>query len=142
MQAIDLILDKDKDLNTTNIDLIVDAGITTIAQCASDVQQAKSVDEIKQIVKNDSWLDDWKLESRKNSKVWYSVASKFDTFCKSIRKDCMFLADGLRSFSLESDIKLVRPTVLESSVERTLVPKLQQQMTLNSSYSAGYIDWF
>ena len=86
MQAIDLILDKDKDLNTTNIDLIVDAGITTIAQCASDVQQAKSVDEIKQIVKNDSWLDDWKLESRKNSKVWYSVASKFDTFCKSIRK--------------------------------------------------------
>ena len=142
MQAIDLILDKDKDLNTTNIDLIVDAGITTIAQCASDVQQAKSVDEIKQIVKNDSWLDDWKLESRKNSKVWYSVASKFDTFCKITRKDCMFLADGLRSFSLESDIKLVRPTVLESSVERTLVPKLQQQMTLNSSYSAGYIDWF
>ena len=37
MQAIDLILDKDKDLNTTNIDLIVDAGITTIAQCVSDV---------------------------------------------------------------------------------------------------------
>lgn len=142
LQAIDIILEKDKDINSTSIDLVVDAGVTTIAQCVYDTQQAKSSDEIKDIVRNDTWLSDWKLESRKNSKMWHSVASKFDSFCKTTRKDCMFIADGLRSFSLEGSMKLVRPTDLNSSVEWTLVPKLQQQMALNSSYSAGYIDWF
>lgn len=59
-----------------------------------------------------------------------------------MRKDCLFLADGLRTFCLEGNEKIVRSTSTGSSIDSSIVPKLRWMSGINSSYSAGYCNWF
>ena len=40
--------------------------------------------------------------------AWRATLQKFDNLCKGIRKDCMFIADGLRPKCLDGDAKIVR----------------------------------
>lgn len=54
----------------------------------------------------------------------------------------MFLADGLKPFCLDGDQKIVRPTAIGSSITKSINPKLKFMSGVNSSYSAGYCDWF
>jgi hypothetical protein len=69
----------------------------------------------------------WKLSD--GNAAWKTVLEKYDTFCKSTRKDCIFLADVLRPFCLNGN-------------ENSIIPNLKHVLALNSSYSAGYCDWF
>ena len=78
---------------------------------------------------------------RKTSK-WQQVIKKFDDFCHYTRKDCMFIADGLRPFCLEGNLQKVRKTKIGSSVERDVIPYINSIAGINSSYSAGYCNWF
>ena len=74
---------------------------------------------------------------------WNAILSKFDNFCKNIRKDCMFIADGLRPICLDGNVKIVRPTALWNSTSNTVIPKFKYMAhPLDSSYSAGYCNWF
>lgn len=54
----------------------------------------------------------------------------------------MFIADGLRPFCLIGEEKIVRKSKLGSSVEKDIIPLVRHLMGVNSSYSAGYCDWF
>ena len=83
------------------------------------------------------------LNSIDDTKQWRAVMKKIDDFAKYVRRDCMYLADGLRTFCLEGDEKLVRRTRLSSSVSNTLIPRLKFiANSINSSYSAGWVNWF
>ena len=74
---------------------------------------------------------------------WKSVLNMLDNFVKYTRKDCMFLADGVRSFCLDGNAKYIRKTAPSNTVANTLIPKFRYMCgALNSSYSAGYCNWF
>lgn len=54
----------------------------------------------------------------------------------------MFLADGFRPIFIEGNQKIVRNTKLENTMENTIIPNMKFLTGLNSSYSAGYCNWF
>lgn len=163
MDALGKILDQCKDPNTVPLDLVVDAGVSNLAQLIQSAStNAGYIDfelypRIADFGTKESetfcacgYLNDqatdaraWRLSSMDDTRVWRQVLSKFDSFCKFTRKDCLFLADGLRTFCLEGDEKLVRRTKPSSSIMETIVPKVKYiSDALNSSYSAGWCDWF
>lgn len=164
LDALTKILDQCKDPNTVPLDLVVDAGVSNIAQLieSSGVGEKKMVDfDVYQRIADfgtyngellcrcgcghsaSSAVRAWSLNSVADTYKWRAVLKKFDDFAKYTRKDCLFLADGLRTFCLEGDEKLVRKTNPGSSVTATILPRVKFIAdALNSSYSAGWNDWF
>lgn len=74
--------------------------------------------------------------------AWKSVLKKYDDFVRTARKDCMFIADGPRQLCVFGDQPLVRKTNLSTSVSQDIIPNVQYLTGINSSYSAGYCNWF
>lgn len=125
VKPLTTILEQAKDKNLYNIDIVCDAGISNIAQ------RKGSVNEEMQ-----------ELTSQNDSVRWKSIIQKFTTFCSSMRKDCIFLADGLKTFGLNNDTKIVRRSAPYNTVEKNIIPKLKYMTGVNSSYAAGYSVWF
>jgi len=85
----------------------------------------------------------FKLENQNHVRVWKKILQRFDDFAKNTRKDLIFIADGPRPFCLEGDVKIIRPTKPENTVKKTILPKMKLiSDVINSSYSAGYLNWF
>ena len=124
-----------EDPNQVPLDLVVDAGVSNIAQYIESRGDI-SDEEFKWILQ----YNNGSVNSQTSK--WQQVLKKFDDFCHYTRKDCMFIADGLRPFCLIGDQKLVRSTKTGSTVENTIVPLIRCISGINSSYSAGYCDWF
>ena len=137
--AIDLIFDNNKDYNTIPIDIVVDAGVSNIAQFIKSVYKSEKG---KFDFSNDlSYL--FRLDSANNASTWATVIRRYDSFCKNTRKDCMFVADGMRPLCLVGEEKRVRPTKPENTIENQIVPRLKYiSGIINSSYGAGYCNWF
>lgn len=165
LDALTKILEQCKDPNTVPLDLVVDAGVSNIAQLIdiAGVGQPKMVDfDVYQRISDFGTQSSeilcqcgcgcsetasdrraWSLNSIADTYKWRSVLKKFDDFAKYTRKDCLFLADALRTFCLEGDEKIVRKTKPGSSIASTILPKTKLiANALNSSYSAGWCDWF
>lgn len=70
------------------------------------------------------------------------MLKKFDDFCKYTRRDCIYVADGYRPLVLTGNEKVVRASDLNSSIKRDILPNLKYVQALNSSYSAGYCNWY
>lgn len=152
------VLDSNQDPNLVNIDIVCDAGMSNVAQFAkafgsisdvndtSDTNMAYNADAYpNKWSRNGSSTESsqsWKLSDGNGNAGWKAVLTKFDDFCKSTRKDCIFLADGLRPFCLDGNQKIVRATNLSNTIENSILPNLKQIIHLNSSYSAGYCNWF
>ena len=122
------------------LDIVVDAGVSNIAQLAY-VSQGKVLDaDAKPNVAD----VDWKIgNARSDISGWKAVLGMLDNFCKTTRKDCMLIADGIRSFCLDGNLKYVRKTAPQNTVANTIMPKFRcMSNPLNSSYAAGYCDWF
>lgn len=129
--ALNKLFAKIGNANEWPLDLVVDAGVSNIAQYTASKGTA--------LVPN-SFV--YKLDTVEDAKVWQMVLQKFDNFCKNVRRDCMFIGDGHRGFCLLNDSKIVRDTDPSSSVQASILPKLRLMAGLNSSYSAGYCNWF
>lgn len=150
VEPLTMIFDKLHDRNIVDIDIVCDAGVSNIAQFV--VQKADLIDEdyddddTKQydFTYNPNIGDaDWKLDSSiESSSAWLAILKKFDNFVGNIRKDCLFLADGLRTLCLEGNEKKVRKTSPNNSVEKSILPNIRKLSGLNSTYSAGYCNWF
>lgn len=167
--AMTTIFDHCKDLNTVNIDIIVDAGVSTIGQyvasiyengdiarvrteqvqaplscgCETTVTRTTYVPAQGRYDINDQETANFKLRGTEDVVVWKTIVQKFDDFCRNVRKDCMFIADAPRSFCLEGDQPIVRKSRPDRTVENSILPKLRFiSGAVNSSYSAGYCNWF
>jgi hypothetical protein len=62
------------------------------------------------IEKDNSEEEPWVYNEDQTPSAWYNVMKKFDDFCKNVRKDCIFIADGFRPFVLAGNEKLKRTT--------------------------------
>jgi len=76
--------------------LIVDAGVSNIAQYYQSLGSLKPEDFVWQLHAGTGNIE-------AETSVWRQVIKKFDDFCHFTRKDCMFIADGLRPFCLIGD---------------------------------------
>jgi len=120
--------------------LVVDAGVSNIAQFIRTIYWSKGYGKYD-FNKPDN-LTALKNVTASNVLAWKNILRKYDNFCKNIRKDCMFLADGLRNFALVGNEKRVRRSAVKTTVLNDVIPNLKHMSALDSSYSAGYCDWF
>jgi hypothetical protein len=123
---------------TSNIDIVVDAGMSNIAQYLINTDKEIYFSE-KENMSFDNNNETLTLDSISR---WHTVTKMFDEFCKFTRKDCIFLNDIPRPFCLEGENKIVRHTNPSNTIENSILPKLKKIININSSYSAGYCDWF
>ena len=137
--------DKVEDINKLDIDIVPDAGLANIASYLKAIFGDKGPYDLR--ITDDlgnSMLGMWKCEKATDDcvKMWKTIEMKHDNFCKNIRKDCMFIADGLRPLVLQGQKKTVRDTVPTSSIDKDILPYVPAICGINTSYGAGYIDWF
>ena len=128
-----------QDINEKDIDLVVDAGVSNIAQYIASVGGTLSKIEYSPASSEASL---WKLKSSADSLTWKSVISLYNDFCKLQRKDCMFIADGLRPLVLQGEKKIVRYSKPDNTIDADILPYIKYMSGVNSSYGAGYLDWF
>ena len=113
---------------TSNIDIIIDAGMSNIAQYLTGEEE------------NKTYNGDENFDTGVNN--WFNIVKMFDDFCKYTRKDCIFIADAPRPFCLNGESKIVRSTCPSNTIEKSILPNLKYLTGINSSYSTGYCDWF
>lgn len=136
--------EKVEDVNKLDIDVIPDAGLANIASYLKAIYGNKGEYDLG--VTDDmgnSLLGMWRCDSNNAAiKIWKTVEQKFDNFCKNVRKDCMFVADGPRPLVLAGQRKIVRSTKPTNTVDANIIPYLKYITGLNTSYGACYVDWF
>lgn len=137
--------DKVSDINERDIDIVVDAGLANIASYLKAIYGDKGAYDL--MVTDDlgnSMLGLWKAVNPTDAavKTWKTVEYKFDNFCKNVRKDCMFIADGLRPLVLQGQKKIIRDSKPANTIDANILPYLKTITGLNTSYCALYMDWF
>lgn len=137
--------DKVTDLNKLDIDIVCDAGVANIASYLKAIFNDKGPYDLT--ITDDlgnSMLGLWTCKKATDTsvKTWKVVEQKFDNFCKNVRKDCMFIADGLRPLVLQGQKKIIRDSKPANTIDVNIVPYLPAICGLNTSYGAGYVDWF
>lgn len=136
-ESLDMILDNIKDPLSYPIDIICDAGTSNIAQYMETLRGKTLFYEPEY-----DFDGEFSLISNESTKEWKKILNKFDEFVKYIRKDCIFVADGLRPFCLNGNEKIIRKSAPKNTILKNIVPKIRYMLPPNSSYSAGYCDWF
>ena len=137
LKALDIVYDKVTDINERDLDIVVDGGISNIAQFIKTVYGKKGFYDP---ASPDAAL--WKCKKDNDVKMWKTVVMKLDNFCKNIRKDCMFIADGPRPYCLQGQKKIVRPSKPKNTIDVDILPYTKYLTGINTSYGAGYCDWF
>ena len=138
LKAIPLIWEKNEDINEKQIDIVCDAGVSNIAQYVKSVFNGKA----GEYDPASEYATLFKLRSKEDTKTWRAVLDMYDNFCKNIRKDCMFVADGPRPFCLQGNKKIVRPSKPSNTIDGNILPMLKYITGVNTNYGAGYCDWF
>lgn len=165
IEPLNKIFNKLQDPNYIDIDIVCDAGVSNIAQYVNNygsysvydqqirplvsynAEQYPDIFKKLQLKENsdDSFSENqnttyWKLDD--GTTAWKTILQKYDNFCKNMRHDCIFIADVLRPFCLNGNQKIVRSTNLKNTIENSILPNIKKVIALNSSYSAGYCNWF
>lgn len=138
LKALPLIWEKNEDINEKAIDIVCDAGVSNIAQFIKSCFNGKA----GEYDPASEYASLWKLRNKEDTKTWRAVLDMYDNFCKNIRKDCMFVADGPRPFCLTGNKKIVRPSKPSNTIDASILPMLKYITGVNTNYGAGYCDWF
>lgn len=150
-EAMLKIFNRNGDKNVLEIDVVEDAGVSNIAQfVASTCQTDKNGNFVKDQFLRSGFYDLasetahlFKMGDRGQINVWRKVIQRFDDFASNTRKDVIFVADGPRQLCLTGNSKIVRRTNPSNTVQNSILPKIRLISGIfNSSYSAGYLDWF
>ena len=152
------IFERSEDKNTLDVDLMIDGGVSNIAQFIASTQlygRNPVTGEKNNIFVPDEFqrygtfdFDDqsahlFKLDQKNNCNVWKKVIMRFDEFVKNTRKDILFIADGPRPLCIEGTQPIIRKTRPGNTVKNSILPKVKLISGIfNSSYSAGYLNWF
>ena len=143
-QSINKMYDTFGDLNSTTVDVVLDAGLSNIAQFVKQVYDP-SADDGEDVggryepVRESAY---YKFNKNTDISYWKTIVMKFDTFCKSIRKDCMFVTECPRHMVLTGNKPVVRKSKKDTSVDVNIIPYLTKITGFNTSYGAGYMNWY
>lgn len=145
LDGLNKAFDKVSDINKLDIDIVPDAGLANIASYLKAIFGDKGPYDLSITDSmGNSMLGMWKCtkSTDESVKMWKTVEMKLDNFCKKIRKDCMFIADGLRPLVLQGQKKIIRDSKPSNTIDANILPYLPAICGLNTSYGAGYVDWF
>ena len=142
-QSLNKIFDTMSNIHESDIDVVCDAGISNIAQFVKQVydpsaDDGEDVGGLYQPVKYASYF---KFNKNTDLAYWKTIVYKFDTFCK-FRGDCMFCTDGPRHMVLIGNKQVVRKTKKDTNVDINILPYLSKIAGFNTSYGAGYLNWY
>ena len=118
---------------TIDIDVVTDAGLSTIFATASGAQTFDDT----------VFISAGELTSENSSVVqrWKTIFNSFNGFVQNTRKDCMFIADPLRQiFVTGPDTKTlsIRGNTFSANIYNPLKNLIS---TVNSNYAALYGNW-
>lgn len=130
------ILEKVSNIDQYQIDVVVDGGLSTIANFCDDVTSGTLFNPV-----NDVDSDDSTITSSSNVSTWRNVCDELIEFCKDTRKDCMCILDVPRNLVLQGDDKYIRKTVPNNTFSNTIGKRLRYITGLNSSFAAIYTNW-
>lgn len=129
-------LSKVSDVDDVQVDVVVDAGLSSVAQFTSSTGG--------EYYQPDFDIDaaNGEITGASSISVWTSVVNALDAFCSGTRKDCMALIDAPRNATLRGS----SPIVNDLDPSATFANNVEQGFTavssaLNSSYSAIYSNW-
>lgn len=117
---------------TVLVDVVVDAGLSTIHAMASSgtFNDAASVSSVDISTGTTNFVGRWK-----------TVFNTFNSFAQNTRKDCMFIADPLRPIFVNGeDVKTL--SVRSNTFSQNIYTPLKAHFeTINSNYAATYGNW-
>ena len=137
--------EKVSDINERDIDIVCDAGISNIASFLKAIFHDKGTYDMSLTDDlGNSLLSRWKCvrSTDVGVKTWKTVVQKLDTFCKKVRKDCMFITECPRPLVIQGQKKIIRESKPTNTIDANILPYVKAVTGLNTSYGAGYIDWF
>ena len=134
--SLQLIFDKLQNPNLLKIDVVADCGTSNIAQYIANT----TFNNVGKFDIVDSY--NFQIKNRNSIQEWRRVIDLYDDFCRNVRKDCMFIADSPRNFCLLGNQKIVRRSNPQNTIENSILPSLRFMVDFNTSYGAGYCNWF
>ena len=137
-KGLNIIFEKNEDIHEKAIDIVLDAGISNIAQFVKTVYG----DEAGVYDPSGEASLRFKLRSSEDKLTWAGILQKYNEFCSKTRRDCMFIADGLRPICIQGNKKVVRPSKPTNTIDSAILPNLKYLTGINTNYGAGYMDWF
>lgn len=117
----------------TLVDLIVDAGLSTIYATTN----------------NDEAFDDTKFQEAVNLTTpgssllgrWRTMFNIFDNFARNIRQDCMFISDPVRQIFINGENSKTMSVRANTFSTNIYTPLKNSYGSIDSSYSAAYANW-
>lgn len=131
---MDIVFEKVSDRLEYEIDVAVDAGLSTIAQFTSTNLSGMIYDPA-------TMTSIGKINASTDVTYWRTVASNLITFCSETRKDCMAILDVPRNLVLDGALKYIRKTAPTNTFANVIGNRLRYVSGLNSNYSALYSNW-
>lgn len=131
-------MEKVSNVDDRQLDVIVDAGISTIAGFTDDPNGTGATMYDPSI---DMDTDDVVINSSVSTENWRAVCTELISFCKDIRKDCMTVLDVPRNLVIEGNEKFIRAASPTNTFSNTIGKRLRYVTGLNSSYAALYSNW-
>jgi hypothetical protein len=114
-------LRKVESMEDHQIDIVADAGLSTIAMATSGTFNTQGLDIT-------------------DTTRWQAVCERYANFCSKVRKDCMAVLDVPRPLVLGGEWSLIRKTLPQNTVANTIVENMKY-LRLNNSYVALYNNW-
>ena len=142
-QSLNKILDTMKNINECDVDVMCDAGVSNIAQFVKQVYDPSADDgeDVGGLYNPVKYSSYFKFNKNTDLAYWKTIVFKFDTFCK-YRGDCMFCTEGPRGMVLIGNKQVVRKTKKDTSIDLNILPFLSKITGFNTSYGAGYLNWY
>ena len=76
-----------------------------------------------------------------NTSQWLTIVNKYKAFAESRRKDCVFITETPRHFSLIGNEKIADKE-MNRGISELITDKINYISGINSSYGWGYAPWF
>lgn len=136
--GITRIFEQRKNIDSYQVDIVVDAGLSNIAQWVYNHGNGSTPIAYTPSVYDAS---DDSVDSSTDIEQWKAICAKLIEFSQNVRKDCISIIDAPRALTLKGNQKAINPAGINTSVDVDLLPKLPYLSGLTSSYGAGYLTW-
>jgi len=133
---IKTILEKVSNIDEVQIDVVLDGGLSTIAQYCTHSEGEHFTPAVNNF--SSTWST---INSSYDVTYWRAVVQELDNFCKNVRKDCMVVADVPRNLVIDGELKYIRKTAPNNTFSNTIGKRLKYVTGINSSYVALYGNW-
>ena len=154
--TMDKVFKSQSNILGTTLDVVVDAGLSTIFECVADakytqedeiagrIPKGKHVGDEKPISVVDLQILKQDVRSEEKNKGpwpgWRNIVKELKQFCEG-RKDCAFVCDSPRFMTLRNQRKIVNPNDMSKTVADDILPKIKLISGINTSYGWGYTTW-